>query len=134
MPAVAQTTSRVAPTVEIAAMTATLLSFIWGWQGSFPGSWLLVVALYFGVAAVSHARRRETPQLLGLGLHNMQPAIRNVAAIVVPACAVVLATGAALDSWHFPSWRRFFSALPWMVIWATAQQYGLLCLFFGVFL
>ena len=134
MAVIAQNTSRIVATAEVAAMVAVLLSFIWGWQGSFVGSWLLVLVLYFGLGAASHARRRETPELLGLGAYHVRPALRNVAAVVVPASALVLVAGAALDSWHFPSWPRFFSTLPWAAIWAIAQQYGLLCFFYRGYL
>jgi len=134
MAVIAQNTSRIAATAEIAAMLAVLLSYIWGWQGSFPGSWMLVILLYFGLGAASHVRRGETPELLGLGAYNVGPALRKVATVVVPASALVLAASAALDSWHFPSWQRFFSGLPWMVAWAVAQQYGLLCFFYRGFL
>ncbi len=134
MHVMAKKTSRPTAAVEIAAMTALLLSFIWGWQGSFPGAGLLVIVLYFGLGALSHVRRRETPGELGLGIRNMLPALRNVAVIVVPASAVVLAIGALLGSWHFPAWARFFSDFPWLVTWAIAQQYGLLCFFYRGFL
>lgn len=130
MQVIAQRTSRTAAAVEVAAMVAILFSFIWGWQGSFRGSWLLVILLYFGLGAASQARRGETPALLGFGVRDLWPALRNVAVIVVPASAVVLAVGAALGSWHFPPWWRFFSEFPWLVLWAVAQQYGLLCFFY----
>jgi len=115
-------------------MMVVLASFIWGWHGSFPGSGLLVVVFYFGLGALRHARRRETPALLGLGFNNGRAAFRNVSGVVLPAAILVLATGAMLDSWHFPPWQRLFVALPWMLIWATVQQYGLLCFFYRGFL
>jgi hypothetical protein len=115
-------------------MVCVLLSFIWGWQGSFAGSWALVLVLYFGLGAVSHTRRRETPELLGLGASNAGPALRNVAMVVLLAATPVLAAGAALGTWHFPSWPRFVSGLPWMAVWAIAQQYGLLCFFYRGYL
>lgn len=134
MAVIAQNTSRIAATAEIAAMFAVLLSYIWGWQGSFPGAWVLVILLYFGLGALSHARRGETPALLGLGSHNAGRALRTVTAVVVPASTLVLAAGVALGSWHFPSWPRFIVALPWAAMWAIAQQYGLLCFFYRGYL
>jgi hypothetical protein len=123
-----------AAAAELSAMATILLTFIWGWQGRFPGSWLVLLFLYFGVAVASHARRHETPAQLGLRMHNVQPALRNAASVVVPISAVALATGAALGTWHFPSWERSLAGLPWLLTWAAAQQYGLLCFFYRGFL
>jgi len=114
-------------------MIAILLTFIWGWRGRFAGSWLVLLLLYFGLGMASHVRRRETPAQLGLLIRNLQPAMRNAATIVVPASAVVLAIGAVLGSWHFPSWERSLGGLPVLLTWALAQQYGLLCFFYRGF-
>jgi membrane protease YdiL (CAAX protease family) len=115
-------------------MLALLLSFIWGWQGRFRGSFVLVVLLYFGLGALSHARRHERPVLLGRGIRNLRTAVRNALFVVVPVSAVILVTGLAQGSWHFPSWHRFFTGFPWLVTWAIAQQYGLLCFFYRGYL
>jgi hypothetical protein len=120
--------------MEIAAMTAILLTYIWGWQGSFVGSSLLVIVLYFGLAAASQFRRREMPRQLGFRFDNAPTALRNATLVVVPILAVFLTIGAALGSWHFPSWKHFFGGLPWLLVWDLAQQYGLLCFFYRRFL
>lgn len=134
MAVIAQRVSRVAPTVEIATMMTVLLSFIWVWRTSFHNSWIPLVLFYFGLTLASQARRRETAEMLGLGVYNSRPAFRNVVLVVVPAAAVILATGAVMGTWHFPTWGRFITSLPWMVVWAVAQQYGLLCFFYRGFL
>ncbi len=115
-------------------MTAILLSYIWGWQGSFTGSALLIILLYFGLALVSQFRRGETPMQLGFRVDNIVAGLRDTAAIVVPVAVAVVAAGAVLGSWHFPSWERSFIGFPWLVSWAVAQQYGLLCFFYRRFL
>ena len=115
-------------------MTAILLSYIWGWQGSFTGSALLIILLYFGLAVASQFRRGETPMQLGFRVDNVIVALRNTAAVVVPAALAVVAAGALLRSWHFPSWQHSLIGLPWLVLWAVAQQYGLLCFFYRRFL
>jgi membrane protease YdiL (CAAX protease family) len=118
--------------VEIAAMVAILLSFIWGWQGSFGGATGLILVLYFGVGILSHARRGESAWQLGLRVDNLTRALRVAAAFVAPALLVLLAIGFALDSLHF-SWSQTTKSLPWLVAWGTAQQYGLLCFFYRRF-
>jgi ABC-type Mn2+/Zn2+ transport system permease subunit len=48
--------------------------------------------------------------------------------------AVSFAIGLTLGSWHFHSWSHILKGAPWMLAWATAQQYGLLCFFYRRFL
>ena len=120
--------------VEVAAMTAILLSYIWGWQRTFPGSSYLIVLLYFGLAVLSHIWRRESARQLGLRVDNLPRALRNVAAIIVPAIAATLAIGFAAGTLHFSSWSHIAAGAPWMFVWGTSQQYGLLCFFYRRFL
>ncbi|HSD73767.1 MAG TPA: CPBP family glutamic-type intramembrane protease [Steroidobacteraceae bacterium] len=118
---------RSAAMVEVTALTALVLSYIWSWQGAFPGHGLLVVVLYFGIGIVSHVRRGESARQIGFRLDNWPAAFRKALVVVGIASVAFLAVGAALDTWHFPSVRHTVSALPWMLAWATAQQYGLVC-------
>jgi membrane protease YdiL (CAAX protease family) len=120
--------------VEVAAMMAILLSFIWGWQGTFAGSSWLLVVLYFGVGVVSHLWRHESARQLGLRIDNVPRAVRNVTAVIVPAVAITLAIGFAIGSLHFYSWSHTVQGAPWMIVWGTSQQYGLLCFFYRRFL
>jgi hypothetical protein len=113
--------------VEVAAMVALVLSYIWGWQGLFRGDFLLVVALYFALGYLSHMRRGETARELGLRLDNCRTSARSASLLVAVGVCTPLAIGAALGTWHFPSSTRSLANLPWMVAWGTAQQYGLLC-------
>ncbi|HVY80141.1 MAG TPA: CPBP family glutamic-type intramembrane protease [Steroidobacteraceae bacterium] len=124
---------RAAALLEVGAMVAILLSYIWWWQGAFPGASLLMVALYFGIGILSHARRGERPREIGIAPHRLPRALRNVALVVVPAIAVTLAIGSAMDSWHFRGWEHPIIAVTSMLAWATAQQYGLLCFFYRRF-
>ena len=70
---------------------------------------------------------RRSRTALGIRLDNWPAALRNALPIVAVGVCVPLALGAALDSWHFPSWKHSVASLPWMIAWATAQQYGLVC-------
>ncbi|HKE44555.1 MAG TPA: hypothetical protein VKB41_08455 [Steroidobacteraceae bacterium] len=122
--------SRSVAVVEVAALTGLLLSYIWGWQGAFRGSGLLIVVLYFGIGIASHLRRGESARQIGFRLDNWSTAFRGAFIAVGIAACFFLVLGAVLDTWHFPSVRQVMTAAPWMVAWGTAQQYGLLCFFY----
>jgi hypothetical protein len=115
--------------VEIGAMVTILLTYIWFWHDAFHGAALLIIALYFGIGILSHARRGEAPGHIGLRIDNLPRALRNVALVVVPAIGVTLVIGFAMRSWHFRGWEHPIVEPLWMLSWATAQQYGLLCFF-----
>jgi membrane protease YdiL (CAAX protease family) len=121
---------RAAAIAEVGALAAILLSYIWLWQGAFPGASLLILALYFAVGIVTHVRRGESLRDIGLRLDNFPHAIRNVVLVMAPAVALVLAVGYAMRSWHFRGWEHPIIQVLWMLGWATAQQYGLLCVFY----
>lgn len=116
--------------VEVGTMVAVLLTYIWFWQGTFRGAALLILVLYFGIGLVSHLRRGESPREIGIRFDNFPRALLNVAFVVVPAAAATLAVGFALGSWHFRGWAHPIIQVLWMLGWATAQQYGLLCFFY----
>jgi membrane protease YdiL (CAAX protease family) len=121
---------RFAAVLEVTALTALVLSYIWGWQGAFPGSAWLLIVLYFGIGIVGHLRRGESVRQIGFRLDNWQAALRGALIAVGIASFLFLALGATLDTWHFPSFTRTMAALPWMVTWGTAQQYGLVCILY----
>ena len=111
----------------MAALIALILTYIWGWQGAFPGNSQLIVALYFGLGIASHLRRGESARQIGVRFDNWRPALRNAALVVGVALLVPLLLGAVLGTWHFPTVKHSIVNLPWMLAWATAQQYGLVC-------
>jgi membrane protease YdiL (CAAX protease family) len=118
---------RLTAVVEVTALTALVLSYIWGWQGAFPGAGVLIVISYFGIGIVSHVRRGETARQIGLRLDNWRAASRNALLVVGFASLPFLALGATLGTWHFPTVRQTLALSPWMLVWGTAQQYGLVC-------
>ena len=125
--------ARTAAVIEVTAMIALLLSYIWGWQGAFRGSFITLLVLYFGLGLVSHIRRGETPRDIGLRIENVPRALVNAAIIFVPVIALALLIGLALDSWHFRSLETVVAGAPSMLAWALAQQYGLLCFLYRRF-
>lgn len=123
--------SRVAAAwAETLAMTALLLSYIWGWKGSFPGHLIVCAAAYFSIGAWSHARRGETAFEIGLRLDNLAPALRSASWVGASLLVAPLVVGALLRSYHYPPPAQSAEALAWGWLWGTAQQYGLLCFFY----
>ncbi|MGE5235755.1 MAG: type II CAAX prenyl endopeptidase Rce1 family protein [Acidobacteriota bacterium] len=126
--AVARPVARRVAWVEIAALALLLLSYIWLWQGSFRGSGVAVVALYFGIGLESHLRRGETPRQVGIRLDNLGTAVLTVLRWVGPLIVGIGVLGALLGTWHLPHRAPLIAG--WDVVWGTAQQYGLLCVFY----
>ena len=121
--------ARAAALAEIVAMLVLVLSYIWGWQGLFPGDRLVVVILYFALCHVSHVRCHENARTLGLRLDNWRAAALQACVPVALAVGVPLVAGAALGSWRFEPVRLTLE-IPWHLAWGTGQQYGLLCLLY----
>ena len=124
---------RAAAIVEVAALSAILLSYIWGWQRTFPGASLLILVLYFGVGLLSHLRRRESLRDIGIRTDNLRCALINAAVIVVPAAVLCVLVGWLLGSLHFPTASHAVVLALWLIVWGTAQQYGLSCFFYRRF-
>lgn len=124
---------RLIAAAEIAAMTILVLTHIWLWRRAFPGAFALCALGYFGIGFIGHRLRGESLRHIGFRVDNWLPAMRNASYVVAIAVVGALAAGHMLDSWHFPSWKA--AALTFLVttIWATAQQYGLLCVFYRRF-
>ncbi len=120
----------IAPLVEISAMTALLLSFIWLWSGSFNGDFLFLLVLYFGLGIWSHIRSGENARIIGIRIDNLWPALLNALRVTIPMCAAALISGGIVGSFHYPSFSSSLGSISWGWIWGTAQQYGLLCFFY----
>ncbi len=120
----------VAAILEILAMTSLLLSYIWVWQGTFRGDFLLCVSLYFGIGLAGQVRRGESVADIGFRLDNWRPALRDALRVASLLIAASLAAGAALGSLCFPSPGKSAIMLLGGWAWGTAQQYGLLCFYY----
>jgi membrane protease YdiL (CAAX protease family) len=116
--------------VELAAMMVLLLSYMWLWQSLFPGHFAVVCLLYFGLGIAAHLRRGETPREIGLRLDNVGRSARDVMIYVGPLIAIPILIGLWLDTTRFPPPSEWALGLPKRLLWATAQQYGLLAFFY----
>jgi hypothetical protein len=122
--------SRGVAATEIAALALVLLSYIWLWNGAFAWHTQLVLVLYFGIGIETHWRRGERPRDIGLRLDNLGRALRLVSSWIAPAALVALAAGLLLKSWHFPPPGEDIGSVAFGVLWGSAQQYGLVCVFY----
>ncbi len=112
--------------LDILAMTALLLSYLWVWQRTFPGELFVCVALVVGLAVWSHWRRGETPRDLGFRLDNLAPAAIKVFSLVGPLIVVILIAGVARGSFRVPARDEFLARLTILPLFGVAQQYLLL--------
>ena len=112
--------------LDIAAMTALLLSYMWVWQRTFPGELFVCIGLVVGLAVWSHWRRRETPRDLGFRTDNLVPAAIKVFSFVGPLIVVILLVGVALGSFRVLARDEFLARLIILPLFGLAQQYLLL--------
>ncbi len=118
--------------IEMGAMIAAVASFMWLWRGTFPGSSVAIVVLYFGIPIASHLRRGETPRDIGLRFDNAGKSFRDVLIFVGPLVPVTIVIGELLGSLDFSSTYDgllFVGALK-RIAWSTAQQYALVAFFY----
>jgi hypothetical protein len=119
-----------AAVLEVTALALVLLSYIWVWEGAFPLHFLAILLLYFGIGIETHLRRHESAREIGVRLDNLGSALRLVSTWIAPVGAVALVCGLALGSWHFPPLREGVGSVAFGVLWGSAQQYGLVCVFY----
>ncbi len=108
---------RAAAAVEVLAVYAGILLYIWRWQFTHPHAWLPLLA----VVLASHVAHRDTLRGLGLTLHEL----RSSAQVVLP---LFLALALPLLVYGFARWRP---ALDWPGKRALAYfaSYGVWCAF-----
>jgi membrane protease YdiL (CAAX protease family) len=123
----------VRPLAELVAMSGLLLSYIWGWAGTFRGDFTLCLVLYLGVGLAAHLRAGESPADIGLRLDNLGSASREALLATVPIGLILLGTGALLGGLEFPAPALWPRELLEGIAWGTLQQYGLLCIFYRRF-
>jgi membrane protease YdiL (CAAX protease family) len=112
--------------LDIVAMTAVLLSYLWIWQRTFPGELYVCVTLVVGLAVWSHWRRGETPRDLGFRTDNLVPAAVKVFSFVGPLIVVTLLAGVLLSTFRVPTRGEFLARLIVLPLFGLAQQYLLL--------
>jgi len=115
---------------EISAMTVLILSYIWVWEGAFPGDFWVVLALYLGIGFSSHLRRGESFRDIGLRLDNFGRAARTAVKIIGPLVLIPPVIGLFLGSLRPPPLHEIPYGIAYGIAWGTLQQYGLACFYF----
>jgi membrane protease YdiL (CAAX protease family) len=115
---------------EITAMAVLLLSYIWIWQGAFPGDFWVVLALYLGIGFSSHLRRGESFRDIGLRLDNFGRAARSAVRIIGPLILIPPVVGLLMGTLRPVPLQEVPFGLAYGIAWGTLQQYGLACFFF----
>jgi membrane protease YdiL (CAAX protease family) len=133
-PAVECAGSPILPLLEVSAMTAVLLSYIWIWQGRFAGAYIACLVLYFGIGIAGHRRRGESARQIGLRSDNLRPAVRDALRVTVPIVVLILLIGVVAGSVDFPPVQSWPIRLCSGWLWGTMQQYGLTAFFYRRFL
>jgi membrane protease YdiL (CAAX protease family) len=121
------------PFVEIAAMSALLLSYIWIWGSASEGGFMLCVVLYFGIGIAAHWRAKERPRDLGIRIDNFGRAARDAFLTTLAIGLVLGGAGALLGGFHFPPLADWPIVLRDGIIWGLMQQYGLLTIYYRRF-
>lgn len=121
------------PFVEIAAMSALLLSYIWLWSGAFEGAFSLCVVVYFGIGIAAHWRAGERPRDVGIRIDNFGRAARDAFLATLAIGLVLAGAGALLGGLDFPPPADWPVALRDGIIWGLMQQYGLLTIYYRRF-
>src|SRR3989442_6518861 len=126
-PAVIRAPAVLWPLFEIAAMSALLISYIWGWEGAFERDFTVCVILYFGIGLASHLRAGERPADLRIRIDNLGAAARDALLATIAIGLLLAGAGALLGSLHFPCLALLPRAMRRRVVSRLMQQDSLLC-------
>lgn len=113
-----------------AFVSILMLSFIWIWRRSFPGSGGFFVVALLAALVVGHLQRRESLRDVGFRLDTVVKA----STLLVPLAAVVIAltvfVGHASGSARLPSLSTAMIDVGKLAVFGLAQQYLLLGFFY----
>lgn len=119
--------------LQLAVMTALILSYLWIWQAKFKGDPIVVIALFAAIAIWSHRWSGETARDLGFRLDNLGSSLKTVLSVVVPLAVVMFAIGAWTGLLHVRPPDTLLPRLAVLPISGLVQQYGLLGFYFQRF-
>lgn len=111
---------RVATAIEVLALYAGVLLFIWRWQTTHPRAWIPLLA----VVLLSHFVHRDKPRELGLTLSELRSSAAVVLPLMVLFFAPMLAYGFLRHALSFaPVSRRALEYFAGYGSWCVIQQY-----------
>ena len=107
-------------TLEVLAVFAGILLYIWRWQYSHPYFWIPFLA----IVLLSHWVHHDSLRHLGLSLHGLRASAAIIvplgALILVPAFAYGVVSGIVVPSWPDLRTLHYFGAY---LVWCVFQQY-----------
>jgi hypothetical protein len=127
MPAEKRTTGSQAglAKLEVSALFLLLMSYIWGWQGAFPGSSAVILSCSLGLVVCSNFLvHGDTLRTLGLRLDNLWISLVEVGTVTailglfLASVSGVLGTRRSIGAWSA-------SHTAALLLWAFVQQYAL---------
>jgi Type II CAAX prenyl endopeptidase Rce1-like len=105
--------------LEVLAVFAGILLFIWRWQYSHPYSWMALLA----VVLASHVAHRDTLRALGLGVHDLRPCAQVIIPLAVlfflPALVYGVASGRIAPALPHSKTLHYFGDY---LLWCVFQQ------------
>ena len=118
------------PAIDVALMTTLLFSYMWLWQGTFPGHFFVCLALVVALGAWSHRRRHEGAAEIGIRVDNFGRCLLFGIRLILPLVVVAVGLGAWLGTLEPPPLQGAPRSLARGWLWGTIQQYVLLCFYY----
>lgn len=112
--------------LELLAVTGLLLSYVWIWQGSFEGDFVVCLALFLAITILGHRRRGEMARDLGFRLDNLRLSAKLVFSYVAPLILLMVVVGLGLGLNRELPIERLWTRVALMPLFGVVQQYGLL--------
>lgn len=126
-------TDRRAAWIELLSVTGLILSYIWLWQGTFDGDFLVCLGLVVAITLGGHRRRGETARDLGFRVDNFGQSAKEVFAIVGPLLVIMIIVGLALGWNREPPIDRLWTRVALMPLFGIIQEYALLGFYYRRF-
>ncbi len=110
--------------LEVAAFAFLLESYMWVWQGRFPGALWTVIGAGILFVAASNFFHSDGRRALGIRADNLLESIFEVGTATVVIFILLAGTGSLLGTLRpLEDWET--SRIPWIFFWALVQQYAL---------
>jgi membrane protease YdiL (CAAX protease family) len=107
-----------------------LLSYIWIWRRSFPGSTTLFLVVLVAMLMLSHLQHRESLRDAGFRLDTFARASMLLAPVAAVVIAAALLIGYLSGAARFPPVSRAIPSIAEALVFGLAQQYMLLGFFY----
>jgi len=119
--------------IELLSLTGLLFSYIWLWQGTFDGDFVVCLGLVVAIALAGHRRRGESARDLGFRLDNLGQSAKEVFSVVGPLLAIMVVMGLAMGLNREPPITRLLTRMTLMPLFGVVQEYVLLGFYFRRF-